>query len=253
LLSPAPEADYLLGQALLPSNILGLIPARGGSKSIPQKNVALLCGKPLLAYTCEAALASRHNLRAVLNTDAPAIATIGQQCGIEVPFMRPTELAEDQTPMIDVLMHSLEWFRQNENYDPEIIVLLQPTSPLRRAEHIDAAIDLLLETGADTVVSVTEVPHQFSPHSLMRLERERLVPYIDGPMILRRQDKPRLYARNGPAVLVLRREVIESGRLYGEVVRSMEMARADSVDIDDAEDLALAEFWLHRRSLEETS
>lgn len=251
MLSPAPEADYLLGQALLPSNILGLIPARGGSKSIPQKNVALLCGKPLLAYTCEAALASRHNLRAVLNTDAPAIAAIGQQCGIEVPFIRPTELAEDQTPMIDVLMHSLEWFRQNENYDPEIIVLLQPTSPLRRAEHIDAGIDLLIETGADTVVSVSEVPHQFSPHSVMCLERGRLTPYIDGPMILRRQDKPRFYGRNGPAILVTRREVVESGRLYGQVVHPLEMSRADSVDIDDAEDLALAEFWLGRRRSKE--
>ena len=224
-----------------------MLPARGGSKSIPRKNIALLAGKPLLAYTCEAASGSRYHLRAVLNTDDDAIAEVGRECGIEVPFMRPAKLAKDETPMVDVLMHSLKWFKANENYSPEIIVLLQPTSPLRRAEHIDAGIDLMIATGADTVVSVVEVPHQFAPASLMLFRGGRLVPYADSP-ILRRQDKPRFFARNGPAILVTRREVIESGRLYGDVVQPLKMGKPESVDIDDADDLLMAEFFLTRLS-----
>jgi CMP-N,N'-diacetyllegionaminic acid synthase len=246
MLSATSETNNLLAKPMS-VKILGLIPARSGSKSIPHKNVALLAGKPLLAYTCEAARASRHAMRTVLNTDDEAIAAVGRQYGIEVPFIRPAELAKDQTPMIDVLIHSLGWLRRNEHYSPEILVLLQPTSPLRRSEHIDAGIDVLLKTGADTVVSVIEVPHQFSPGSVMRIDRDCLVPYRDGPMILRRQDKPRFYARNGPAILVMRREVIESGRLYGDVVHPLEMTLAESVDIDGTQDLALAEFFLARR------
>jgi CMP-N,N'-diacetyllegionaminic acid synthase len=244
LLSTASETDHLLKKL----EILGILPARGGSKSIPRKNIALLAGKPLLAYTCEAASGSRYHLRAVLNTDDDAIAVVGRECGVEVPFMRPAKLAQDQTPMIDVLMHSIQWFKENENYSPEIVVLLQPTSPLRRAEHIDAGIDLLIETGADTVVSVIEVPHQFAPESLMLFHGGRLVPYADSPMILRRQDKPRVFARNGPAILVMRREVIESGRLYGDVVQPLKMGRPESVDIDETDDLLMAEFLLTRLS-----
>jgi CMP-N,N'-diacetyllegionaminic acid synthase len=244
LLGTAPETDHLLKNL----EILGLLPARGGSKSIPRKNIALLAGKPLLAYTCEAANGSRYHLRTVLNTDDEVIAAVGREYGIEVPFIRPAKLGQDETSMIDVLMHSMKWFKENQNYSPEIVVLLQPTSPLRRAEHIDAGIDLLIETGADTVVSVVEVPHQFAPDSLMVLCGGRLVPYTDSPMILRRQDKPRVFARNGPAILVMRREVIESGRLYGDVVQPLKMSRPESVDIDDADDLLLAEYFLSRLS-----
>jgi N-acylneuraminate cytidylyltransferase/CMP-N,N'-diacetyllegionaminic acid synthase len=235
------------------SEILGLIPARGGSKNVPHKNIVSLAGKPLLAYTCEAARASRHQMRLVINTDDEAIAAVGRQYGAESPFLRPAKLARDETPIVDVLIHSLVWFRENEDYRPEIIVLLQPTSPLRRPEHIDAALDLLVDSDADTVVSVTQIPHQFSPHSAMRLERGQLIPYVDEPMILRRQDKPRFYARNGPAVLVVRREVVECGRLYGDVVRPLKMSATDSIDIDDVDDLALAEFWLTRRHSQKTT
>ena len=229
-------------------DILGLITARGGSKSIPHKNIALLAGRPLLAYTCDAARASRRLTRTVLDTDDPAIAEVGRACGVEVPFMRPAELARDDTLHIDVIRHALAWFQEHEGYRPEIVALLQPTSPLRRVEHIDAAVDLMITTGADTVVSVVEVPHRFNPSSVMRLGADgRLSPFLEGPLVLRRQDKPRVYARNGPAVLVMRWEVVESRRLYGDVVRPLEMSMADSVDIDDTDDLAMAEFWLQRR------
>lgn len=230
--------------------ILGLITARGGSKSIPHKNIALLAGRPLLAYTCEAALSSRCLTRIVLDTDDPGIAGVGRACGVEVPFMRPAGLAQDDTLHIDVIRHALTWLQEHEGYRPDIVVLLQPTSPLRRAEHIDAAVDIMLSTEADTVVSVVKVPHRFNPASVMRLDANgRLYPFLEGPMVLRRQDKPKVYARNGPAVLVMRREVVESGKLYGDVVRPLEMSIVDSVDIDNADDLALAEFWLSRRRM----
>ena len=228
-------------------NILGLIPARGGSKAIPKKNIIPLAGQPLLAYTCEAALTSQRLTRVLLNTDDLEIAEVGRACGVDIPFMRPADLAADDTPILPVIQHALTWLKEQGNFLVDIVVLLQPTSPLRKAEHIDDAVDLLVESGADTVVSVVAVPHNFSPASVMLLdERGHLTPFEAGPMILRRQDKPKVYARNGPAVLAIRREIIEQGRLYGDVVLPLEMSRVESIDIDDGDDLAMAEFWLKR-------
>lgn len=228
-------------------DILGLIPARGGSKSIPHKNIALLVGRPLLAYTCDAALASQRLTRVILSTDDPVIAQVGQQCGVEVPFIRPADLATDDTPALNVIQHALRVLDEMESYRPEVVVLLQPTSPLRRAEHIDEGVDILLKTGADSVVSVVEIPHQFNPVSQMRLDDGKLVPLLEGPLILRRQDKPQVYARNGPAVLAMRRITIEKGVLYGEDCRPLLMNAEDSLDVDEPFDLAVAEVILSRR------
>lgn len=229
-------------------NILGVIPARGGSKSIPRKNVALIAGRPLLAYTCEAALHSKRLTRTILSTEDKEIAAVGRACGVDVPFLRPPILAQDETTMIDVLQHALTYLTEVEGYQVDLVVLLQPTSPLRRTEHIDSAVDLLIDTGAETVVSVVQVPHQFNPSSLLQIDKNgMLIPYLDQPMVLRRQDKPQFYARNGPAVLVVRREVLERSELYGSSVRPYEMSPGDSLDIDDIDDLQLAEFWLGRR------
>lgn len=224
---------------------LGLIPARGGSKGIPRKNLAPLGGRPLLQWTCEAARASRRLSRTVLSTDDPEIREAGRSWGVEAPFVRPAELAADETPMIDVVLHAVRAVEAG-GPGPDVIVLLQPTSPFRRAEHIDACVARLEETGCDTVVSVVGVPHRFGPGSLMKLEGERLVPVA--PLVLRRQEKERLYARNGPAVLGVRREVaLSRGTLYGDDCRPLVMNEADSVDIDDPLDLAWAEFLLARR------
>jgi CMP-N-acetylneuraminic acid synthetase len=228
------------------TEVLGVIPARAGSTAIPGKNVAMLAGRPLLDWTCEAARASRRLTRTVLTTDSEEIAAAGRRCGIEVPFLRPAALAGDDTPMVDVLRHALSCLKQHQ-YEPSVLVLLQPTSPLRRAEHIDSAVDLLLATGADTVVSVVAVPHQFTPGSLMRVEGERLVPVEAGGGPLRRQDKPVLYARNGPAVLAVRKAIVVAGGLYGPDTRPLVMAREESIDIDDAFDLQVAEALLTRR------
>lgn len=227
--------------------ILGVVPARGGSKTIPRKNLALVAGRPLLAWTADAALGSVRLARTVLSTDDPEIAEVGRALGLEVPFLRPAALAADETPMLAVLQQLVEALEREEGYRPDAVALLQPTSPLRRAHHIDAAIELLSSTGADSVVSVVAVPHQFSPVSVLREDHGRLVPWGEGPTVTRRQDKPVLYARNGPAVLVTRRAVVGQGSLYGADSRPLVMSPEESIDIDTPWDLELAGWLLGRR------
>jgi CMP-N,N'-diacetyllegionaminic acid synthase len=227
---------------------LGVIPARGGSKGIPRKNLSLLGGRPLIAWTCDAARAARQLTDSIVTTDDAEIASVARECGIEVPFLRPAALASDEATMLEVLRHAVGWWRAAGREPPEAIVLLQPTSPFRRADHVDRAVGLLESTGADTVVSVVRVPHNFAPVSLMRLsEAGELLPSQSATDPLRRQDKPVLYARNGPAVLALRAEVLESGDFYAGRVRGLEMTVADSIDIDGPEDLELAEQLIRAR------
>jgi len=223
--------------------ILGIIPARGGSKGIPNKNLALLCGRPLLAFTADAVKQSRKLTRTIVSTDDERIAECARSLGLEVPFMRPAPLAADDAPMLPVVQHALEAMKER-GFDADMVVLLQPTSPLRRAEHIDAAIDWLERTAADSMVSVVEVPHQFNPVSVMRLEDGLLKPFLDGPTPTRRQDKPRVFARNGPAVLAVRAAVVASGSLYGERSWPLGMSAEDSIDIDTPRDLQLVEWVL---------
>jgi len=228
-------------------HVLGVIPARGGSKAIPRKNLTLLAGKPLLAYTCELAREAKTLTRIILSTDDEAIAAYGRRLHVEVPFLRPKALAADETPMLDVLEHAVKTLREQEGYQADIVVLLQPTSPLRKGEDIDRAVRLLKRHRADSVVSVVEVPHQFNPVSLLKVQSGSLVPFLNGPLVLRRQDKPALYARNGPAVLAVWRRVLEEQRsLYGDVCLPFVMPPERSVDIDTPFDLALAEFLLRR-------
>ncbi len=230
-----------------PVNILGLIPARGGSKGIPQKNLAPLAGRPLIAHTIEAGLAAPSLSRLIVSTDDERIAEVSRELGAEVPFLRPAELATDQAPALAVIRHALEWLDQ-DGWRAEVVVYLQPTSPLRQAEHIEAAVEKLREEQADTVVSVVEVPHHMNPVSVMKLEHGLLTPFLGQEGPLRRQDKPRVYARNGPAVLALRREtVLVRDTLYGPRTLPLIMEPDESLDIDSPLDLELAEWLLQRR------
>jgi len=232
--------------------VLAIVPARGGSKGIPDKNLAPLCGRPLIVYTADAVRHSSRVTRAIVSTDSPAIADVARACGLEAPFMRPAALAADDTPMLPVLQHALEQVR-NDGFHPDAVVVLQPTSPLRRAEHIDGAIALLEQSGADSVVSVVEVPHQFNPVSVLSLEGDRLRPFLGGTTVTRRQDKPRVFARNGPAVLAVRTGTIDRGSLYGDDCLPFLMQPEDSLDIDSPSDLSLVEYVLsHRRGAERT-
>lgn len=233
------------------SNVLGVIPARGGSRAIPRKNVAPLAGRPLLAYSCEAALQSRRLSRVILSTDDDEIAGVGRACGVEVPFRRPADLALPATPSLPVAQHAVRWLRDLEGWNADIVVLLQPTSPLRRARHIDEALESLEATGADTVVSVVAVPHRYSPYAIVREDNGWLRDFWEGALPFdrfRRQDTPVLYARNGPAVLGARTNVLfDRQSFYGERVLPYVMREEDSVDIDSWFDLRLAEWLLSRR------
>jgi CMP-N,N'-diacetyllegionaminic acid synthase len=224
---------------------LGVIPARGGSKGVPGKNLRTVAGRPLLAYTADAARESRRLSRVIVSTDDAALREVAQGLRLEVPFMRPKELAKDDTLMLPVLQHAVRAMK-DLGFSAEAVVLLQPTSPLRRGEHIDRAVDLLVSSGAESVVTVVEVPHQYNPASVMRLDGERLKPFLHGPLILRRQDKPRVFARNGPAVLVVRTDVLDRDSLYGDDCRPLLMSAEESVDVDTADDFEVIERLLAR-------
>ena len=228
-------------------NVLGIVPARGGSKGIPRKNISSVAGRPLLAYTVDAVRESRRLGHVVLSTDDEAIAEAGRALGLDAPFLRPAALAADDTPMMPVLRHAVDEMAAR-GFAADAVVLLQPTSPLRRGGHIDAAVELLERTGADSVVSVVEVPHHFSPASVMRLDGERLAPYAAGPVVTRRQDKPRVYARNGPAVLAARVAALDRASLYDGDCRPLIMSAEESLDVDSPWDLELLEFILSRRT-----
>lgn len=228
------------------SETIGLITARGGSKSIPRKNVKLLAGKPLIAYTIEAGLQAQSLDRLIISTDDEEIAKLARRYGAEVPFLRPKELAADDTLTLPVVQHAVRWLEENEEAEIDVVVTLQPTSPLRRAEHIDLAVKKLLDTNADSVVSVCLAEH--SLYWMKRLEGDRVFPFLpDAPEYTRRQDLPPVYRLNG-AVYVTRRDVLmEQGRVLGKDTRAIVMDWESSIDIDTMLDLKLAELILQER------
>jgi CMP-N-acetylneuraminic acid synthetase len=207
-------------------------------------------GRPLLAYTCDAALASTKLSRVILSTDDEEIASVGRELGVEVPVMRPDELAEENTLILPVIQHMVNWLMEHEGYVPDLLMLLQPTSPLRQAKHIDESIRLIEESGADCVVSVTPVPHQFNPVSVLSIVNGVLEPFLpgEGGRVQRRQDKPPVYARNGPAIYLGRTQNLmkPDAHLYMGVCRPYIMETQHSIDIDSYEDLAHAELIISR-------
>lgn len=232
-------------------NILGIIPARGGSKTIPKKNLYPVCGKPLIEYTFDAAKKSKYLSRIILTTDNEEISLFGRNNGIEVPFLRPDNLSGDDTPTLPVVQHAVDYLEKTEGYLSDIIIILQPTSPLRKAHHIDIAIEMLMTTGADSVVSVVEVPHIYNPVSVMKIKNGMLVPFLEGEgtRILRRQDKPRVFARNGAAVYAAtRKTIMEDNSLFGNDCRPFIMACEESIDVDSEFDLQVAEMLLRKSS-----
>jgi len=226
--------------------ILALIPARGGSKGIPGKNIKEFCGKPLIAWSIEAAKQCDLMLRVVVSTDDDKIAKIAKKFGAEVPFKRPAELAEDSTPTLPVMVHAVKYFREKENYLPEYILLLEPTSPGRQTKHIKEAIELALKTGADSVVSVIEAPTRFSPYWQFRVgDNQRLEIATGGSInniITRRQNLPKTYMRDG-VIYLFKTELLFKPKpsIYGADARAYIMDSAYSMDIDTLEDWSEAE------------
>jgi CMP-N,N'-diacetyllegionaminic acid synthase len=222
--------------------VVGLVPARGGSKGIPRKNARLLAGRPLLAYTAEAAARSRLLSRVLLTTEDPELAAIGRACGLEVPFERPAELARDDTPMLPVVQHALRWLEaQGDSVDA--VCLLQPTHPLRRSEDIDACIELCDGSGADTVVTIVAVPPEFNPHWVYFRSESGALTLATGEAapIARRQDLPPAFCREGSVYVTRRDVVLQQGSLYGRRLLGVPVDRAHSVNLDTPEDWTRAE------------
>lgn len=222
--------------------IIGIIPARGGSKGIPGKNKKLLAGKPLISYTIENALASRLD-KIVISTDDMDIIQLGNDAGIEV-IKRPPELSGDLVPTLPVLQHVLA--NLNEKYDA--VMTLQPTSPFRKYYHINEAILLFNEHHtADSLVSVIRVPHNFTSGSLMKQKDKIWLELTEdfGKLILRRQDKPILWARNGAAIYITRIKNIDTF-IYGGNILAYQMNKLDSIDIDDMEDWIIADALMEK-------
>ncbi len=213
-------------------NIIGIIPARGGSKGIPKKNIKLLNGKPLIAYTIESALKSKLD-KVIVSTDCEEIAEVSRKYGIEV-IIRPQALAQDETPTLPVLQDVV--FQLSEKYDA--VMTLQPTSPLRTVKHIDESINLFgNNSAADSLVSVVEVPHSFVSEKLMKFDGQYLV---GSTTPKRRQDTQIKYARNGAAIYITKIDKLQE-YIYGGKIIPYFMKKIESFDIDDMEDWKIIE------------
>ncbi len=225
-------------------NVVALIPARGGSKGIPRKNLAPLAGKPIIAWTIAAALGSTKLGRVMVSTDDAEIAEVARKHGAEVPFLRPPQLAADESGALEVALHALDWIEQNTNDRPEYLLLLQPTSPLRTTGDIDAAIELACVRSAEAVLSVCEaVPHPFLARRVD--EHGVLTDFIPVPEASgRRQDFPPAYYLNG-AIYLNRCVSLRTTRSFqppGALAWRMPLER--SLDIDTPLDLRIAEALL---------
>jgi len=222
-------------------HVLALVPARSGSKGIPDKNIRPLAGRTLLEYAAQAASASAVVDRLVLSTDSERVAAEGRRAGLEVPFIRPAELAQDDSPMLPVIDHAVEFLAQR-GWEAEIIVLLQPTSPLRTPAHIRDAVQQLRDSRADSVVTVVEVPQHLSPDYVMRIDEGRLTPFLpEGLRVLRRQDARPAFVRDGTVYAFWTRTLRETRSIYGQNCRPLVVPARESITIDSQDDWQDAE------------
>lgn len=222
--------------------VLGIVTARGGSKGIPRKNIVPLLGKPLLAYTAEAALTAKRLTHTVLSTEDEEIAQVGRACGLEVPFLRPVELARDDTPTIPVLQDVVRRLAEGgEHYDA--ILTLQPTTPLRRSEDIDGAIVLLEQTGADSVISFVDVGEKHPARMKFLTAEGRVLdpPFAEQFEGQRRQELPTMYLREGSIYLTRRDVLMQQHSLKGDDCRAWLVPVERACNIDTPFDLFLAE------------
>nr|MBC8413335.1 acylneuraminate cytidylyltransferase family protein [bacterium] len=233
--------------------VLGLIPARGGSKGLPHKNIRPMAGKPLIAWTIEAVLASKLLDRAVVNTDDEEIAGVARDFGAEIPFMRPADLAGDATPMIDVVSHAIEILRNaGDSYD--YLALFEPTSPLRKAGDIDNAIMKMIdaEEGADGIVSVGEV-HLEHPSIMKQVVNDRVRPYaVEAASVTRRQDLGVIYFPYGVIYMIKTDRLLETRSFYQEKTIPYFIERWQNYEVDDIYDFVCIEAIMRQKIKEVT-
>ena len=229
------------------SGVLALVPARAGSKGIPGKNLRLLGGHTLIDYAARVARESGVVDRAVLSTDSEEMAAEGRRASLEVPFIRPEALAQDDTPMQPVIEHALASLA-GAGFAPDIVLLLQPTSPLRTPDHLRTAVRLLRDSGADSVVSVVELPRHLSPDYVMRIDDGELKPFLaEGVRVTRRQDARPAYVRDGTVYAFWTRTLGEQGTIYGRRCLPLLVDAADSITIDSPADWDAADRLLRQR------
>jgi len=221
--------------------VLAIIPARGGSKGVPRKNIREVAGKPLIAWTILEARKSMYIDRIIVSTDDQEISDVAQQWGCEIPFMRPEHLAQDNTPGIEPVIHAIESL---PGYD--YVVLLQPTSPLRTIEDIDGCIELCASKVACSCVSVTE-PDK-NPYWMFTIDvHGKMQPLLEGKtLISRRQDLPAVYALNGAVYVADAKSIVETRSFITDDTVPYIMSKNNSIDVDTETDLIVAEIFLKR-------
>jgi len=228
--------------------ILAIIPARGGSKGVPGKNIKLLNGKPLLAYTSEIALQSKYLTEVVVSTEDEQIIEVAKNLGIGVPFIRPVVLSQDNTPTIDVIIHALQWY-ENQNNCFDAVCLLQVTSPFRTVNFLDKAINKFIEQDTDSLVSVLKVPHEYNPHWTFEVNDEGNLKIATGEteIISRRQELPTAYHRDGSIYITKTKVLLEEHSLYGKSTAFIESDPEFYVNIDSLKDWERAEEMIQNK------
>lgn len=230
---------------MMASEVLALIPARGGSKSIPRKNIRTFAGHPLLAYSIAAGLAAGTVARVLVSTDDEEIATIARSYGADVPFLRPTDISQDETPDLPVFQHALSWLEKNEDYKPDIVVQLRPTSPFRKKDHINQAVLSLIEhPEADSIRTVC-VPFQ-NPFKMWRIEADGYMrPLIETdlsePYNLPRQVLPEVFWQTGYVDVVWTDTIQIKNSMTGEYILPLIIGSEEWIDIDSPDDWKRAE------------
>jgi CMP-N,N'-diacetyllegionaminic acid synthase len=230
------------------SQLLIIIPARGGSKGLPGKNTKTLGGYPLLKWTSDAvALSGLKNYQCILSTDDAEIAAIGKDIGLDTPFLRPTELASDTANTVDAVFHAINWLKTNRNFQPEYLMLLQPTSPFRSPQVIHEAFKLLTENDIDAVIGVKPIHrtlgtlfYAIEENTLSALEKQ-------ANLTTRRQDVRTLYTPNG-AMYLIKSETLKTQKVFfPENSKAIIMDQIQSHDIDDPIDWAIATAYINAR------
>ncbi|WP_310378282.1 acylneuraminate cytidylyltransferase family protein [Flavobacterium sp.] len=225
--------------------ILAIIPVRGGSKGVPGKNIKLLNGKPLLSYTAEIALQSKYLTEVILSSEDEQIIAVAKSLDIKVPFVRPAELANDNTPTIDVLIHALKWY-ESQNVFFDAVCLLQATSPFRTAKFLDKAIEKFIKSDCDSLVSVQKVPHEYNPHWTFEVNNEGNLKIATGEteIISRRQELPTAYHRDGSIYITKTKVLLQEHSLYGKNTTFIESSPEMYVNIDTMQDWEKAELMV---------
>lgn len=234
-------------------DVLAIIPARGGSKSIPRKNIRLFANYPLIAYSISAGLSAESITRVIVSTDDKEIADISLKYGAEIPFLRPAELAQDDTPDLPVFQHALEWLENHEQYTPDIVVQLRPTSPLRRTQHIDSAMLRLLEHPEADAVRTVCIPFQ-NPFKMWRIDSNGFMQTImdigvPEPYNLPRQSLPEIFWQTGYVDAVWTDTIRTKHSMTGERILPLIIGADEWIDIDSPDDWRRAERLIENKEI----